>query len=142
MIRLLDYFYILLFHRFLVLPLGDLDELIILLFVGAFLLKGNIGILYTGSEQDKVGAVFPATNQVAIVYNNKYEELISSYCKKLEKDEKIDQVLCYANTIGEDLEYNKLNRKLKDLGQSTQIDDELIKIIYYNYYTKDKANRL
>lgn len=116
--------------------------LIVILFVGAYFLKGNIGILYTGSEQDKVGKVFPATNQIAIVYNNKYEELITDYCKKLEQDENIDQALCYSNTINEKLAYNELNKKFADLGQDTQIEEYLIKLIYYNYYNKDANNKM
>ncbi len=116
--------------------------LIVILFVGAYFLKGNIGILYTGSEQDKVGKVFPTTNQIAIVYNNKYEELITDYCKKLEQDKNIDQTLCYSNTINEKLAYNELNRKFEDLGQDTQIEEYLIKLIYYNYYNKDANNKM
>ena len=115
---------------------------IIILFVTAFLLKGNVGITYTGSEQDKVGQVFKETNQIAIVYENKYEDIISSYCKELEKDEKIDQVLCYSNTINEKLAYNELNNKFTELGQNTDIEDYLIKLIYYNYYTKDTNNKM
>ncbi len=115
---------------------------IVVLFIGAYFLKGNIGILYTDSEQDKVGKVFPETNQIAIVYNNKYEELIKNYCKKLENDENIDQVLCYSNTINEKLTYNELNKKFKDLGQDTQIEEDLIKLIYYNYYNQDANNKM
>lgn len=113
--------------------------LIIILFVIAYLVKGNINVLYTGSEQDKVGKVFPANNQIAIVYNNKYEDFFASYCKELEQDKKIDNVLCYSNTINEHLAYNELNNKIKDLGQDTNIDDYLIKIIYYNYFNKDNS---
>ncbi len=116
--------------------------LIIVLFIGAYFLKGNIGILYTDSQQDKVGKVFPSTNQIAIVYNNKYEELIASYCQKLENDENIDQALCYSNTINENLAYNELNKKFEDLDQDTKIEEDLIKIIYYNYYNKDANNKM
>ncbi len=115
---------------------------IVILFIAAYFLKGNINILYTSSQQDKVGKVFPATNQMAIVYNNKYEQLISSYCKKLTSDKKIDQVLCYSNTINEKLAYDELNKKFEDLGQNTKIDDNLIKIIYYNYYNQDENNKM
>ena len=118
------------------------SALIVLLFIAAYLLKGRVGILYTDSQQDVVGRVFPASNQVAIVYNNKYEKLISSYCKELEKDKKIDQVLCYSNTINEKLSYRILNKKFKDLGQNTKIDDYLIKLIYYNYYNKNNDNKM
>lgn len=111
--------------------------IIVVAFVGAYLLKGNLEILYTDSQQDKVGKYFPATNQIAIVYENKYENVISEYCKSLTSDKKANQVLCYGNTINEKLSYNELNKKFKDLGQETEIDDYLIKIIYYNYYNKN-----
>ena len=116
--------------------------IIILLFGITYMLKGNISILYTGSEQDKVGKVFPATNQIAVVYENKYEDIISKYCKELEKDTKIDDVLCYSNTINEKLAYNELNDKFKDLDQDTNIDEYLIKLIYYHYYNKDDNNKM
>ena len=118
------------------------SALIVCLFVAAYLLKGNVGILFTGSQQDTVGKVFPATNQIAIVYNNKYEDIISDYCKKLEKDKKIDQVLCYSNTINEKLAYDELNNKFSELGQDVTIDNDLIKLIYYNYYNQDENNKM
>ena len=116
--------------------------IIVLLFGITYLLKGNISILYTGSEQDKIGKVFPATNQIAIVYENKYEDIISKYCKELENDSKIDDVLCYSNTINEKLAYNELNDKFKDLDQDTNIDEYLIKLIYYHYYNRDDNNKM
>ncbi len=108
--------------------------LIVVLFIGAYFMKGNINILYTDSKDDKIGKVFGENNQIAIVYNNKYEELMSSLCTSLESNKKIDQVLCYSNTINEKLKYNELNNKFEDLGENIKIDDELLKIIYYNYY--------
>ena len=115
---------------------------IIVAFVTSYLLKGNLGILYTGSQQDEVGKHFPATNQIAIVYENKYEDIISDYCKTIEDDEKANQVLCYGNTINEKLAYSELNAKFKELGQDTELDDYLIKIIYYNYYNKNNEDSM
>ena len=115
---------------------------IIASFIAAYILKGNIGILYTGTQQDEVSKHFPSTNQIAIIYENKYDEIITKYCKSIEDDEKANQVLCYGNTINEKLAYNELNQKFKDLGQDTEIDDYLIKIIYYNYYNKNTKDSM
>ncbi|MCM1053386.1 MAG: MMPL family transporter [Ruminococcus sp.] len=115
---------------------------VIILFALAYFLQGNTKILYTDSEQDEVGKIFPATNQIAIVYENKYEDLITSYCKKLEEDNKIDTVLCYSNTINEKLTYDELNPKFDSLGENTSVDEYLIKIIYYNYFNKDETSSL
>ena len=111
--------------------------IIIVAFTSAYLLKGNLGILYTDSEQDEVGKHFKATNQIAIIYENQYEDIMAKYCKSLENDKKANQVLCYSNTINQKLAYNELNAKFKELGQDTELDDYLIKLIYYNYYNKN-----
>lgn len=111
--------------------------IIIVAFTSAYLLKGNLGILYTDSEQDEVGKHFKATNQIAIIYENQSEDIMAKYCKSLENDKKANQVLCYSNTINQKLAYNELNAKFKELGQDTELDDYLIKLIYYNYYNKN-----
>lgn len=113
-----------------------------LIFIISFMLKGNLGILYTASETDDVAKVFNTNNQIALIYKKEDEKRIASYCSKLEKNKKIDEVLCYGNTINQPLPYTKLNQKLDDLGSTTQIDDYLLKIIYYNYYNVDENNKI
>lgn len=108
----------------------------VVLFVGSFIIKGNLSIEYTGSENDKVGTIFKENNQMALIYKNDYEDDVAKLCKRLEDDENISTVLCYGNTINEALTYDELNNKLSDLGVDTSIDEYLLKIIYYNYYSK------
>ena len=71
--------------------------------MGSYILKGNLKILYTPSDEDKIAEVFTENNQMAIVYNNKDEETVSKYLKELEDTKKVDEVLAYGNTIGEKL---------------------------------------
>ena len=115
---------------------------IIVAFAGSFFLKGNLGILYTASEEDEVGKVFPAKNQIAIVYKNEYENLIASYCESIKDDNKVEQALCYSNTINQKLAYEELNNKFEELGQDTEIEEYLIKLIYYNYHNNDSNNTM
>lgn len=114
----------------------------IALFIGSFIIKGNLSIEYTGAENDKIGTVFKENNQMALIYKNEYEESIAKLCKKLESDDKVSSVLCYGNTINEALTYDELNNKLSDLGVDTNIDEYLLKIIYYNYYNKKNNTTL
>lgn len=116
--------------------------LLIVLFVGSYILKGNLGILYTASEEDKIAEVFPENNQMAIIYKSEDEEKIANYLKELENTEKVNEVLAYGNTIGENLKYNEFNDKLQDLEVDTQIEDYLLKILYYKYYNEDIENRM
>ncbi len=114
----------------------------IILFVASYFLKGNLGILYTDVDNDAVGKVFQTNNQMAFIYPNQYEEKVSAYCHQLEKNDKIDDVLCYGNTIGEPLPYSALNQKFKDLGTDTQVEDYLLRIAYYHYFEKEENNQM
>ena len=116
--------------------------LLIILFVGSYILKGNLEILYTPSDEDKIADVFTENNQMAIIYNNKDEETVSKYLKELEDNGKVDEVLAYGNTIGEKLKYNEFNNKLEELETDTQIDNYLLKILYYNYYNDNQERKM
>lgn len=115
--------------------------LIIVLFIVSYALKGNLKILYTDVENDAVAGVFTKNNQMAILYNNKDEDKIAEICKKINK-EKVNQVLCYGNTINEKLTYKGLEKKFDDLGVDVDIDDYLLRLVYYNYYASDKSNEM
>ncbi len=116
--------------------------LFLVIFIGSFVLKGNLGIDYTDSETDKINEIFDENNQIAIIYKNEDEEKISKYLEKLENTEKIDEVLGYGNTINEKLTYDKLNDKFSDLGSDVTVEDYLLKIVYYDYYNKDKSETM
>lgn len=116
--------------------------LLIVLFIGSYILKGNLGILYTPSDEDKIADVFKENNQMAIIYNNKDEETVSKYLKELENTENVDDVLAYGNTIGEKLKYNEFNDKLEELETDTEIEDYLLKILYYNYYNDNVETKM
>ena len=122
--------------RFIALPL------FLLVFLISFITKGNLKIDYTETQTDDVAKVFNENNQIAIIYKNEDEEKISKYLKNLENVDKIDEVLGYGNTINENLTYDKLNEKLNDLGSDVNIEDYLLKILYYDYYNPNQNNKM
>ncbi len=67
--------------------------LFIVFLVGSFLLKGNLGILYTDSEENEISKIFTENNQMAIIYRNEDEEKIVTLLAELEKQDKVDDVL-------------------------------------------------
>ena len=116
--------------------------LFIVAFVGDYLLKGNLGISYTDTTSNEINKVFTENNQMALIYNSKDEEIVAKYLKELENEENVEEVLGYGNTINESLTYDKLNQKMIDLGTDTNVEDYLLKIIYYNYYNQDENNTI
>ncbi len=109
---------------------------------GSYILKGNLGFFYTNQEEDKIGEVFVENNQMAIIYKNEDEEKVKKYLDKIDDDPLVDEVLAYSNTINEELTYDKLKTKLKDLGSEVEIPDYLLKIIYYYYFNKETENKI
>jgi predicted RND superfamily exporter protein len=110
-------------------------------FAVSYLLKGNLNIAYTSSDNDEVSKVFGSNNQIAIIYNTEDEEKVAKHLSELENDN-VDDVLGYSNTINEELKYDELVDKLNDLGSDTEIEDYLLKIIYYKYYNQDENNTM
>lgn len=113
----------------------------ILLLGFSFYSKGNLEYLYTGAEQDEIAKHFKTNNEMAIIYNNEYEDIVGNYCRSLEND-KVDNILCYGNTIGQNLKYNEINDKLETLNTDTSVDEYLSKIIYYYYYNPEINNKM
>lgn len=116
--------------------------LFIVAFGACYAIKGNLGISYTDTTSNEINKVFSENNQMALIYKSEDEETVSKYLNDLEKEEKVDEVLGYGNTIGEKLTYDKLNQKLSDLGTDTDVEDYLLKIIYYNYYNQEEDNKI
>ena len=112
------------------------------IFIFSYFQKGNLDILYTESEDDAISKIFSENNQMAIIYKNEDEEAISKYLKEIEETDNVDEVLAYGNTINEELKYDELKDKLIDLGSDVEIEDYLLKILYYKYYNTDEANKM
>lgn len=113
--------------------------LFIIIFALSYFLKGNLQYEFTSKEQDDIARVFKENNQIALIYPSNEEEYVGAYCRSLEGTEKIDQILCYGNTINEPLKYDELKNKFSELGQDVDIDDYVLKLIYFNYYNKQET---
>lgn len=113
----------------------------IIIFCIAFVLKDGVNILYTGSENDEIASVFSENNQIAVIYKQEKEEKVASVIKDID-DENVPEILAYGNTIGEKLKYLEVNEKLESLGLDTEVDDYLLKLVYYNYYNKDDNRKM
>lgn len=110
--------------------------------LGSMMLKGSVGIEYTGANNNKIGEIFDEVNQIAIIYNNEDEARIAKICKDYNDAENVKETLCFGNTIGEQEKYNELKGKADDLGADMNVDDYLIKTLYYHYYNPNETNKM
>lgn len=113
--------------------------LFIVIFALSYFLKGNLQYEFTSNEQDDIARVFKENNKIALIYPSSEEEYVGAYCRSLEGTAKINQILCYGNTINEPLKYDELKAKFSDLGQDVDIDNYVLKLIYFNYYNKQET---
>lgn len=116
--------------------------LFIIAFAVSYLVKGNLGISYTDTTSNEINKVFSENNQIALIYKSEDEENVSKYLQEIEKQDKVEEVLAYGNTINESLTYDELNDKFNELEVNTSVEDYLLKIIYYNYYNQDENNTI
>ena len=114
----------------------------LLVLAGSMILKGSVGIEYTGANNNKIGEIFDETNQIAIIYKNEDEARIANVCKDYDDKENVKEALCFGNTIGEQKKYNELKAKASDLGAEMDVDDYLIKTLYYHYYDPNETNEM
>ena len=112
----------------------------VIIFIFSFSLKGNLTYTYTESASDTTENLFNKDNTMAIIYQKQDEEVFSEYCQNLENNSSIKDVLCYGNTLNLPLTSEKLPLKLKDLDNEIEIEDYLLKIIYYHYYNNKEDN--
>ena len=107
----------------------------LVIFAGAFMLKGSTVIDFTTAQNNKINSVFEETNQMALVYDGKMDEEVTKICKEYAERDDTTRVLCYGNTINEPEHYNEILPKINELG-TKEVDTEeyIIKALYYRYY--------
>lgn len=117
--------------RFVLLPL------FVIIFVASFFLKGSLNIGFLETSGDEVFRVFTKENEIAVVYNNQDEDKIKAISGELANNQELTSVMCYGNTIDRELKYNEMNGQFKMLGANTEIEDYLLRIIYYKCHTNE-----
>ncbi len=116
--------------------------LFLVILVGSYFLKGNLGIFYTSSEVSEVEKYFPVNNQMAIVYEKSLEDEVTTLCNTIKDNKYVNDTLCYGVTIDEPLLYSEVNPKLEELDNDTKIEDYLLKIVYYHYHNPKENNKI
>ncbi|MCQ2571254.1 MAG: MMPL family transporter [Candidatus Saccharibacteria bacterium] len=115
----------------------------LIIFAGAFMLKGSTTIDFTSAQNNKIKDVFSETNQIALVYDSRMDEQVTELCKKLDKQKETTRVLCYGNTINEPEKYNELIPAVRKLSnKDVNLDDYLMKALYYRYYKDVDAHMI
>lgn len=102
------------------------------LFIASFILQGYTQIVFTEENDDPLANVFPKKNTVAVVYRNEDEAKIDSVISELEKDERVSDILGYANTLGKEMTAEDMGKAVAELSDDAEpIGDNLLRMLYF-----------
>ncbi len=102
------------------------------LFIASFILQGYTQIVFTEENDDPLANVFPKKNTVAVVYRNEDEAKIDSVISELEKDERVSDILGYANTLGKEMTAEDMGKAVAELSNDAEpIGENLLRMLYF-----------
>ena len=100
------------------------------LFIGSFILRGNVGISYTMSDYYEVNQVFTVNNPFIVLYSLEDSEAVDELAREWEEDPAITGVNAYSTTLGKEMSYD-------ELAEEAGMDEALIAQMYYSYFAEN-----
>ena len=135
------------------LPMGRLSKfchksryifsvLFVIMFVAFYILQNNTQIVYNLEMGDPIAEVFPQTNMVVMLYDNKDEDAALQITDDLKDDPNVKQALGYPNLLGKEFTSKEMLTSINDLSsafnmsltQGFELDESMLQLIYYSYY--------
>ncbi len=104
----------------------------VILFVAAYFLQNITEITYSISNEDEIAEVFPVSNPVVMIYDNKDEDKIAVIGDKLSSHEKVNSVLGYTTTLGKAFTTDGMVAMIDTLGADMGVDSSLLSVLYYD----------
>ena len=115
--------------------------LFVVLFIATGYLQFGTKTVYTLSEKDTIADVFPKDNTIVLLYANADESKIADIVAALEKED-VKNIVSYPTTIGKQCTVKEMSDMLSKMGESLQIDEKLLNIVYYHYRTNGKTDSM
>ena len=88
--------------------------LFVILFIVAFILQQKTGYRFSSIGEDSISKIIPRNNVVVTLYDNKDEDKIAKIVSKLEKEEKVDNIISYPTTIGKQVDVEEMQDMIGD----------------------------
>lgn len=104
----------------------------LVIFIGSYFLQNITDITYSISSEDEIAKIFPTSNPIVMIYDNKDEEVVSVISDKLSSNEKVTSVLGYTTTLGKSFTTNEMVSMIDSLGADMGVDSSLLSVLYYD----------
>ncbi len=112
----------------------------VVLFIATGYLQYGTKTVYTLAENDSIADIFPRENTFVLLYKNTDEDNIAEIVSTLEKKVCVNSVISYPTTIGKQCTVKEMSDMLSKTGESLQIDEKLLSIVYYHYRSNGKTD--
>ncbi|SDB12284.1 MMPL family transporter [Eubacterium oxidoreducens] len=115
------------------------------LFVLAFMLKGNTAITFLNESPSEIDEIFPDTNDIVMVYENDQDDKATDMLTALGDDENVDSVQSYSISIGKQYTAAELADELADMDDvdmGTELDEDTMKMMYYYHFTGGEVGNI
>ena len=119
-----------------------LTAVFIVLFAGFYILQSYTGIAYTLVKDDAVAHVFPKSNTLVVVYENKDEEKLGNLIDKLENDKNVTSVMGYGTVLGKPYTSNELVGVIGEMSSDITLNSAMINMLYYHYYNNGEVGTM
>lgn len=111
------------------------------LFVGVCFLQQNTELSYTIPTTDEISEVFPTSQTVVLLYDNKDEDIVTSFEDEMENHENIISVTGYGNMIGKEYTADEMYDRIGELGDGeTELSKSIVNMLYYSYFENGKVS--
>lgn len=111
------------------------------LFVGVYFLQQNTELSYTMPTTDEISEIFPTSQTVVLLYDNKDEDIVTSFEDEMEKHENVVSVTGYGNMIGKEYTADELYDRIGELGDGeTELSQSIVNMLYYSYFEDGKVS--
>ncbi len=105
----------------------------IVFFIALMATKGTTKISYSMKNISEINDIFPKSNTIVMLYNNEDEEAVASLIPDLEKEDGVESVTAYGNTLGKKYLSQEMAVVINGMSEM-QIDASVLNLIYYDYF--------
>ena len=122
------------------------------LFIAGFMARSGVDFSYAQyGSGDVIESVFGRDNTIVMMYNEKDSEAAGDLADRLDGQTAIKSAVCYESTLGKDRTAKGMRTFIDDMRDEadndtsfgdTDLSEDMLRLIYYDYYEGDPAFRL
>lgn len=117
----------------------------IILFIGVYFLQQNTELTYSMNSADEISEIFPKSQTVVMMYDNRDEDRVTELEDELENHKNVVSVTGYGNMLGKKNTVSEMKEHISNLGTVESdfidsLDEPLLGMLYYDYFTNGEIH--